>query len=415
MASVHPSLAVTIVLALIAVTVAHSPGQAASPYSWQAPDRAARVAALIPGRSVSMTPPDQFLSDWTRAQIGRWDKDHPALPAEQAYEAYARAEPADEAMAALVPDHISPYGRLLSGKTTKERAEGAMLTYCPLCGQEQAYPSTFAIVDPANPYHAQTYCCHQDLYEREQDMPADYKLRPNSVAEFPHLDGTVAKVPGYTFTDKQGCQWQIFPGTVVAYHRWLTAATQATSFMNSFKDTADPLYAHKLAVLLDRVADVYYGLPLSCMNELAMGADGKPLTRAEWESWTRPVRAGAVETHERWNRRVPPSSRGWIFMYNELAWVEPFARVRHHPAFKYYSQRKYGDPEALDRKVMTKLMRDLALIFESFPLTSDYQDGSYADLMMLGMLLQKPYLFGFAAGHQECVLYNHHYNDGNER
>lgn len=61
MASVHPSLAVTIVLALIAVTVAHSPGQAASPYSWQAPDRAARVAALIPGRSVSMTPPDQFL------------------------------------------------------------------------------------------------------------------------------------------------------------------------------------------------------------------------------------------------------------------------------------------------------------------------------------------------------------------
>ena len=62
MASVPPSLAVTIVLALTTLTAATAPGQAASPYSWQAPDRAARVAALIPGRSVSMTPPDRFLA-----------------------------------------------------------------------------------------------------------------------------------------------------------------------------------------------------------------------------------------------------------------------------------------------------------------------------------------------------------------
>jgi len=333
MASLPPSLAVIVVLALTIVATATSPGQAASPYSWQAPDRAARVAALIPGRGVPMTPPDQFLRDWTRAQMARWEKDHPPLPPEQAYAAYAKADPPDEAMTALIPDHISPYGRLLSGEATKERAEGAMLTYCPLCGQEQAYPYAFAITDPANPYHGQTYCCRQDLYEREQDFPPDYKLRPNSVAEFAHLDGTVKRVPGYTFKDKEGCEWQIFPGTVVAYHRWLAAATQAGTLMRAFQDSGDPLYAHKLAALLDRVTDVYHGLPLSCMNELVTGEDGQPLTRAEWESWPRPVRAGASEDRPRWNRRVPPSSRGWIFQYNELAWVEPFARVRQHPAF----------------------------------------------------------------------------------
>lgn len=402
----------TALLTLIALVAASLHSLAASPYSWSSSDKAARVAGLIPGRSVRMVPPEEFLLEWTRAQEERFAKDHAVLPPEEAYAAYSEAEPPDEVMAFFIPDHISPYGRLLSGETTKERAEGAMLTYCPLCGQEQAYPYTFAIPDPQNPYHAVTYCCKQDLYEREGDFPPDYKLRPNSTAEFAHLDGTVKKVPGYTFTDEQGCKWEIFPGTIVAYHRWLQAAEQARSFMNSFKDTGDPLYAHKLAALLDRVADAYYGLPLSAMNELATGKDGKSLTREEWEAWPRPVRAGMKEDRPRWNRRVPPSSAGWIFQYNELAWVEPFARVRHHPAFKYYSQKRYGDPEALDRKIMQKLMRELALIFESFPLTSDYQDGSYADLMMVGILLRDEYLFDFSAGHQECVLYNHHYHDG---
>jgi len=31
--------------------------------------------------------------------------------------------------------------------------------------------------------------------------------------------------------------------------------------------------------------------------------------------------------------------------------------------------------------------------------------------MMLSILLQDDYLFDFGAGHQECVLYNHHYHD----
>jgi len=359
-----------------------------------------------------MTPPDEFMAEWTRKQIAKWEKYHEPLPPEEAYETYSKADPPDDEVAAYIPDHISPYGRVLEGDPGKRKAEGVMITYCPFCGDLQAHTYQYAVVDPENPYHAQTPCCHQDLYEREEDMPDDYKLRPNSTAKFLHLDGTVKEVPGYTFTDDEGVKWQIFPGTMTAYYRWAGMGGRAVGLMRQFQESSDPLHVHKLAVLLDRVADVYYGLPLSYHNELATGTDGKPLTRAEWEAIPRPVRAETTGNKSRWNRRLPNISRGWIFQGKELIWVEPFARVRHHPTFKYYSQKKYGDPEALDAKIMKKLMRELAMIFETFPLQSDYQDGAYTDLMMLGILLQDEYLFDFAAGHQECVLYNHHYHDG---
>jgi len=145
--------------------------------------------------------------------------------------------------------------------------------------------------------------------------------------------------------------------------------------MQQFKNTGDPRAVHKLAVLLDRVADVYYGLPLSYMNEVS------PVTRAEWEALQRPVRDGAAfgpssVNKPAWNRRSPVTSRGWIQQANECAFVEPFARVRHHPAFKAVSQKKYGDPEALDRKVMTRLMREVAMLYESFAIVPSTRTGS---------------------------------------
>jgi hypothetical protein len=380
-------------------------------YSWQAPDRAAKVAALIPGRQVVMPTPQAYFAEWTRQQAAKWEKDHKPISPAEAYEAYSKADPADEQLTALIPDHISPFGRLVSGKADKHDVDGVMLVYCPLCGARQGYPYTFARLDPKNPYHGWTYCCGQDLYERGQDMPADYKLRPNGVAKFPHLDGTVKEVPSYTMTDKQGATWEIFPGTILAYQRWMAIGYRAGALMTQFEATGDPLAVHKLAVLLDRVADVYYGLPLSCMNDVS------PVARPEWESLQRPVRDGAALgpssiNKPAWNRRSPVTSRGWIQQANECIFVEPFARVRLHPAFKFYSQKNYGDPEALDRKVMTKLMREVAMLYESFAIVPIYQDGPAVDIMMLGTLLGDRYLFDCGAATQECVLYNHHLQDG---
>ena len=181
-----------------------------------------------------------------------------------------------------------------------------------------------------------------------------------------------------------------------------------------FYDTADPLYAYKIAVILDRVADTYYGLPLSYKNELAKGKDGKPLTREEWEVSQRPAifEPGPLGP---WNRRVPLGNRGWLNMFDEHIWVEPFAWARNHPAFKHYSRMKYGDPEALDKKVMTKVMRELCMIFKRCfgqKLLTNYQEANYVNMWLLGILAQDKMLIDFAGPAQEVTMYNHSYQDG---
>ncbi len=402
-----------VMLAALLLVALHIPARGAEPvHSWTAPDRAEQVAALIPGRGVAMPPPAEFLKQWTADLVARWQQAHPESSVGQDYAAHVAAAPADDDLIASVPDHISPFARVLSGTPDPQQAAAAFISFCPLCG---AYGRIS--IDGAGSHHAVTTCCHQDLYEREADYPAGYRYRPNSTARFPHLDDTVKEVPAYVFTDRKGVKWELFIGTLFAHDRWRRAGSLATDLMSRFRATGDSLYAHKLAVLLDRVADVYYGLPFAYNNELATDVGGKPLTRAAWEAFTRPVRAGSLlggssNNCFAWNRRSPVFNRGWVFLAREAIWAEPFARVRHHPAFKEYSRRRYGDPEALERKITDKLLHDLALLFRSFKLESDYQDGAYTDLVVLAILLQDRYLFDFAAGHQECVLYNHHYADG---
>jgi len=401
-------------------------GQAApTGYSWHAADRADRVARLIPGRRIPMPPPEDFLADRTRRQVERWQETHGEWSADDAYAGYAAAERSDEDLVAYIPDHISPFGRVLSGAPIPEPTKSVLspkearvlINYCPFCGKEhpnvEYQDSRMFTLDPENPFHAWTTCCTTHLYEREKDYPADYGLRPNRITEFTHLDDTVKRVPATVYTDDRGVEWELYIGTTIAHKRWVRTGEMAIEWLEKFRESADPLYVHKLAVLLDRVADVYYGLPPSFRNLVMEGTDGGPLTRAEWEAMSRPVRSTPdLDTRFYWNRRLPLVNCGWLFLFKEYLWVEPFARVRHHPSFKTYSAKTYGDPDALDRKIMQKLMRDIALMFESIVLKSGYQDGHYTELMMLGILLENRYLFDFAAAHQECVLYNHHYYDG---
>jgi hypothetical protein len=108
-------------------------------------------------------------------------------------------------------------------------------------------------------------------------------------------------------------------------------------------------------------------------------------------------------------------SRGWLNMLQEHIWVQPFALVRHHPAFRYYSQKKYGDPSALDRKIRTRLMRELSLMFQSVfvqRLFHNYQEAIYFDMWLLGVLLQDRVLLDFTAPTMELTMYNHTYQDG---
>ena len=393
--------------------------------SWHAADRADRVAGLIPGRRIPMPPPAEFMAGWTHSQVEKWRETHGAWSAHEAYAGYAAAEPRDEELVAYIPDHISPYGRVLSGapipKPTKSvlspKEARVLINYCPFCGKEhqnvEYRDSRMFTLDPENPFHAWTTCCDTHLYEREQDFPAGYALRPNRTVAFARLDDTVKQVPATVYTDNRGAEWELYIGTAIAHMRWARTGDRAIEWLESFRETGNPLHVHKLAVLLDRVADAYYGMPPSYRNLVMKGRDGGPLTRSEWEAMPRPVRSDpGLEKRFYWNRRLPLVNCGWLYLFKEYLWVEPFARVRHHPSFKTYSEKTYGDPDALDRKVMKKLMREIAFMFESIVLKGDYQDGHYTELVILGILLENRYLFDFAAAHQECVLYNHHYHDG---
>jgi len=386
--------------------------------AWNAPDRAAKVAALIPGRGTPQLTPETLFAEGTRRQVERWNKAHPPQAPEEAYRAYAAAAPSDAELTRDFPRHISPFGRLRGAQGASPshhltgKADKVLTTYCPFCG---AFTMGLAF-DPANPYgHATTSCCKTDLYADDRDWPADSPLKPNSSVAFFHLDDTSVDAPCTLYRDRDGVEWELFIPTIFAHHRWLTQGCDLVrQFMLQFQETANPLYVHKIAVILDQVADTYYALPLASNHRLCNGKDGKPLTRAEWEAVPRPA-IFQVSYLGPWSKRKPYSSPGWLNMMDEHIWVEPFARTRKHPAFKEVSRQLHGDPEALDRKIMTKLLRELSLMFQSVfgqKLLHNYQEAIYIDLWLLGVLLRDRVLIDFAGPCQELSMYNHTYQDG---
>jgi hypothetical protein len=391
---------------------------AAAGTAWEAPDRGAKVAALIPGRGTPTLTPETLFADWTRQQVERWNLAHPAQPPQEAYAAYAATAPTDAELTADFPVHISPFGRLRGAQAAEPshhltgKADAVLLTYCPVCG---SFTMKLAF-DPANPYgHATTTCCQTDLYANPKDWPAGAALKPTATVKFLHLDDTWVEVLCTVYKDKEGTEWELFIPTLFAHKRWLEqGCSLVKQTLQKFEETGDPLYVHKIAILLDKVADTYYGLPLASNHRLCNGKDGKPLTRAEWETVPRPA-IFEVSYLGAWSKRQPYSSPGWLNMLHEHIWVEPFARVRHHPAFKEVSRQLYGDPEALDRKVQTKLLRELSLMFQSVfsqKLLHNYQEAIYIDLWLLGVLTRDPVLLRFAGPCQELSMYNHTYQDG---
>ncbi|MFH1570251.1 MAG: hypothetical protein ABIL09_19825, partial [Gemmatimonadota bacterium] len=391
---------------------------AGGPY-WNAPDRAARVAALIPGRNVPRYTPETLFADWTREQAERWAGEHGSEDPADACRRYADAAPTDAALTDGFPTHIAPFARPPAGSPggtlgsdRQDLADQVLVSYCPVCGS-RSFGLRF---DGARPYErATTTCCQTDLFARDEDWPAGSPLKPNGTARFLHLDDTWVEVPCTTHCDPGGNEWELFIPTIFAHRRWLEQGCDLIKeYMVHFRTTADPLYAHKIAVILDRVADTYRGLPLGAANRVCMGRDGAGLARAEWESVPRPA-IFEVSYLGPWSKRDPYSSPGWLNMLREHIWVEPFARVRHHPAFKQVSRDLHGDPEALDRKVRGQLLRELSLMFQSVfsqKLLHNYQEAVYIDLWLLGILAEEPILVDFAGPCQEASMYNHTYQDG---
>ncbi|MBM3497120.1 MAG: hypothetical protein FJX74_00470 [Armatimonadetes bacterium] len=378
---------------------------------WDAPDRGREVAELIPGRRIPPVTAETLFAEWTVAQVERWERDHAAPAAAEAFAQHAAVAPTDAELRADFPRHIAPFARVRTGSPEAFKVEGALISYCVFCSS-RAFSLAY---DADNPYHATTTCCRTELYGREADFPPDYSLRPTESVSFPHLDDTSVDVPGTLYRDAEGVEWELFIRTIFDQQRWLSIGCDLVKqYALKFRETADPLYAHKIAILLDLAADTYYGLPLCWHNEVCNGRDGLPLGRAEWEAVPRPA-IFEVSYLGPWSRRTPLGSKGWLNMFDEQIWVEPFALVRHHPAFREVSRQLHGDPDALDQKVREKLLREVALMFKSVfsqKLLTNYQEANYVEMWLLGVLLQDAELIDFAGPAQEVTLYNHSYQDG---
>jgi hypothetical protein len=246
---------------------------------WNAPDRGAKVSALIPGRKIPLFTPENLYLDYTKQQMALWAKDHPDLPPAEAYAKYAATSPTDAELLADFPRHIAPFAQVRSGSPASGKAAAALDSYCPMCGS-WGFGLTY---EPSNWYVATTNCCKAKLYGREQDMPADYALRPTEKVKFQHLDDTIYEDSCTLFKDKEGVEWELFIRTMMDYRRWLQQDCGLVhQLMQQFDATGDPCAAHKIAIILDKVADTYYGLPLARENTLAT-YEGKPLTRAAWQ------------------------------------------------------------------------------------------------------------------------------------
>ena len=180
---------------------------------WNAPDRAAKVAALIPGRAVPKYTPQTLFAEWTAEQAARWAAEHPQQDAEALYAEHAATAPTDAELTDDFPIHISPFGQPRGGGGTQpthhltDNAEKLLNTYCPFCGSH-----SFSLAFDANdPYgHAVTGCCKTHLYSRDEDWPADSPLKPTTTVPFAHLDDTVVDVACTLHTDPEGVEWELF-------------------------------------------------------------------------------------------------------------------------------------------------------------------------------------------------------------
>ena len=234
---------------------------------WNAPDRAAKVSAIRPGQKTPAYTPETFFREWTEAQVAKWNAGHPAMSADDAFREYSAASPTDSELTEGFPTHISPFGRVRSGKIDAEKAAQVFIGYCPFCEASMNRWVSFKLIrfDPVNPYrHATMSCCNTELYARPEDAPAGYALKPTGAVTFLHLNDTWRGIPVTIYRDKNGVEWELFIRTIFDHKRWLDQGCELVAqYGEQFRQTANPLYAHKIAVILDQASDTYYGLPLA--------------------------------------------------------------------------------------------------------------------------------------------------------
>ncbi len=296
---------------------------------------------------------------------------------------------------------------------------------CPFCGKSfEGCEMTLAELRE-HPFQARTRCCNAIVYEKEADMPQHYKARPNHTENIPHLDGTVYPYRFYCPPGTENAPVFISPGmsnnapfTEAASKRrlWFCSAGEVWlarmrlmfgSRDNVLEGLAALAYRknneeaiHTLAVIYDRLSEIYPGLPLYSNRPphgFALGKDGKSyLTREAYLSET-PEQHGqgsrAFWYREQYNMdKLNWGLSAWHDGVTGQAglFADVFDLIRDSSAVKTYSQDRYGNPDKWEERVMDNVLLEAARIVKSggTGIGGNTVDASIYGGLKLGLVIQ---------------------------
>ena len=309
--------------------------------------------------------------------------------------------------------------------------------HCPFTGSNYFRGCTMSADEfLATPFQARTVEGDHIVYAREEDMPADYPWRPNVTVRIPHLDGSLRE---YRFWTPEGTEDA--PPTFRSDRRhWLCPAGQVwhcrlgVIMREVIPDLTAVLFhehdekaARALAAILDRMAEVYPGLPLytsSIAHGFARNEDGSDyLTR---DDYLAALAAGPFRNWEHkpyWFHSIYDYSYcklqwgigGWTDgVLQQLGWLaQAFELTGETDAARAFSQAKYGDAAEWAQRVRRDLIDEAArMALVTPPTLGNTSYGYISGAVSLGIAAQDKRLFSRGLEIIEMYLANNWLDDG---
>jgi hypothetical protein len=277
------------------------------------------------------------------------------------------------------------------------------------------------------------------IYAREADMPADYPARPNHTEKIPHLDGTLYEYRFFVpekFKDagpevgSDRKHWFCPAGEVwrcrlsIIMQRVIPDLTAAVVYSD------DPAAVRTLAAVLDRLADVYPGLPVygaPKAHGFARGPDRKGYMTVEQY---RSIAAQQPFLHVRDRADYPfwyvdiydfsfDKLHGGVSAWtdgvmDQMGWVAgAFDLIRDRPETLAFSQAKYGAAETWEKRFRERCLKELEFLALATPPTTGNTSYAYiTGAAKVGIACQNAALFRKSLEIIELYLYSNWSPDG---
>ena len=289
-----------------------------------------------------------------------------------------------------------------------------------------------------NPFQIKEKNTEHIIYGREKDMPANYKFKPNHTEMIPHLDGTKHKYRFYVpkkYKDagpEHGSNrkyWFCPAGEVWRARMWVITFKVIPDLTAAVIMFNDPKAVKSLAVILDRLADVYPGLPLYCRSKghgFARSPDGKGyMTAKQYRS----VASKQPFIHARDRADYPFWYRDiYDFAYDKIpiygSWTDgsnammgfiagAYDLIKDRPETIAYSKKKYGTADGWDKHFRKSCLKEIEFLAMATPPTTGNTSYAYiAGALKTGIATQNKALFNKALEVLEMYLYSNWFPDG---